>query len=67
MFPNIQHKPPLAQLETVSSCLASNHLREKTSTILAAMVIQVAVEYNEVSPQPRLNKTGVAEGIGFVF
>ncbi|KAK4816662.1 hypothetical protein QYF61_019898, partial [Mycteria americana] len=44
-FPNIQSKPPLAQLEAISSCPIICYLGEETNP-------QVVVESNKVSPQP---------------
>ena len=51
IFPNIQSKPPLAQLQAISSCPVACYLGEKTNTHLAT-TFQVAVESHEVSPQP---------------
>ena len=52
IIPNIQYKPPLVQLETVSSSPTTCHLRKETNTLLATTSIQVIVESDEVSPQP---------------
>ncbi|KAK4814190.1 hypothetical protein QYF61_012427 [Mycteria americana] len=51
-FPNIQSKPPLAQLETISSCPITCYLGEETDPHLSTTSFQVAVESNKVSPQP---------------
>ncbi|KAK4820223.1 hypothetical protein QYF61_021728, partial [Mycteria americana] len=41
IFPNIQSKPPLAQLEAISSCFMACHLGEETDTHLATTSFQV--------------------------
>ncbi|KAK4831109.1 hypothetical protein QYF61_015412 [Mycteria americana] len=51
-FPNIQSKPPLAQLEAISSCPITCHLGEETDPHLSTTSFQVAVESEKVSPQP---------------
>ncbi|KAK4821381.1 hypothetical protein QYF61_018919 [Mycteria americana] len=51
-FPNIQSKPPLAQLEAVSSCPITCYLGEETDPHLSTPSFQVVVESNKVSPQP---------------
>ncbi|KAK4828797.1 hypothetical protein QYF61_000854, partial [Mycteria americana] len=51
-FPNIQSKPPLAQLEAISSCPITCYLGEETDPHLSTTSFQVVVESNEVSPQP---------------
>ncbi|KAK4820565.1 hypothetical protein QYF61_001628 [Mycteria americana] len=51
-FPNIQSKPPLAQLETISSCPIACYLGEETDSHLSTTSFQVVVESNKVSPQP---------------
>ncbi|KAK4815341.1 hypothetical protein QYF61_000173 [Mycteria americana] len=51
-FPNIQSKPPLVQLETISSCPITCYLGEETDTHLATTSFQVVVESDKVSPQP---------------
>ncbi|KAK4827068.1 hypothetical protein QYF61_013709 [Mycteria americana] len=51
-FPNIQSKPPLAQLEAISSCPITCYLGEETDPHLSTTSFQVAVESDEVSPQP---------------
>ncbi|KAK4815884.1 hypothetical protein QYF61_009935, partial [Mycteria americana] len=53
-FPNIQSKPPLAQLEAISSCPITCYLGEETDPHLSTTSFQVAVESNKVSPQPPL-------------
>ncbi|KAK4822811.1 hypothetical protein QYF61_020094 [Mycteria americana] len=53
-FPNIQSKPPLAQLEAISSCPITCYLGEETSPHLTTTSFQVVVESDKVSPQPPL-------------
>ncbi|KAK4825179.1 hypothetical protein QYF61_024659 [Mycteria americana] len=53
-FPNIQSKPPLAQLEAISSCPITCYLGEETDPHLSTTSFQVLVESNKVSPQPPL-------------
>ena len=50
IFPNIQSKPPLAQLEAVSCCPIACYLGEETDTHLAITSFQVVVESDKVSP-----------------
>ncbi|KAK4816679.1 hypothetical protein QYF61_019915 [Mycteria americana] len=50
--PHIQSKPPLAQLEAISSCPITCYLGEETDPHLSTTSFQVAVESNKVSPQP---------------
>jgi len=57
IFPNIQSKPPLMQLEAISSCPIAGYLGEETNTSLATTSFQVGVEGNKVSPQPPLLQT----------
>jgi len=52
IFPNIQSKPPLAQLAAVSSHPVTSYLGEQTDPHLATTSFQVVVESNEVSPEP---------------
>ncbi|GAB0195154.1 hypothetical protein GRJ2_001980700 [Grus japonensis] len=52
IFPNDQPKPPLVQLEAISSCSVTCHFGEDTNTHLATTSFQVAAESNKVSPQP---------------
>ncbi|KAK4815148.1 hypothetical protein QYF61_017589 [Mycteria americana] len=52
IFPNIQSKPPLAQLEAISSRPITCYLGEETDPHLSTTSFQVAVESDEVSPQP---------------
>jgi len=54
IFPNIQSKPPLTQLQAVSSCPVASYLVEETDIHLATTSFQVAVEINKVSPQSPL-------------
>ncbi|KAK4829474.1 hypothetical protein QYF61_004764 [Mycteria americana] len=51
-FPNIQSKPPLAQLETISSCPITCYLGEETDPHLSTTSFQVVEESEKVSPQP---------------
>ncbi|KAK4819784.1 hypothetical protein QYF61_011384 [Mycteria americana] len=51
-FPNIQSKPPLAQLEAISSCPITCYLGEETDHHLSTTSFQVVVESNKVSHQP---------------
>jgi len=46
IFPNIQSKSPLAQLETISSCCIASYLGEETNTCLTTTSFQVVVESN---------------------
>ena len=57
IFPNIQSKPPLAQLEAISSCPIACYLGEETDTHLATTSFQVVVESDKVSPQPPVLQT----------
>ena len=52
IFPNIQSKPPLVQLEAVSSCPVTCYLGEETDPHLPTTSFQVAVESSKVSPEP---------------
>ncbi|KAK4832707.1 hypothetical protein QYF61_025168, partial [Mycteria americana] len=51
-FPNIQSKPPLAQLEAISSRPIACYLGEETDPHLTTTSFQVVVERDKVSPQP---------------
>ncbi|KAK4815879.1 hypothetical protein QYF61_009930 [Mycteria americana] len=51
-FPNIQSKPPLAQLEAISSCPITCYLGEETDPYLSTTSFQVVEESDKVSPQP---------------
>ncbi|KAK4830313.1 hypothetical protein QYF61_009818 [Mycteria americana] len=51
-FPNIQSKPPLVQLEAISSSPITCYLGEETDPHLSTTSFQVVVESDEVSPQP---------------
>ncbi|KAK4819967.1 hypothetical protein QYF61_016121 [Mycteria americana] len=55
--PNIQSKPPLAQLEAISSCTITCYFGEETDPHLATPSFQVVVESDKVSPQPPLLQT----------
>ncbi|KAK4814367.1 LOW QUALITY PROTEIN: hypothetical protein QYF61_017780 [Mycteria americana] len=52
-FPNIQSKPPLVQLEAISSCPITCYLGEETEPPPLYNLLSV-VESDEVSPQPLL-------------
>ncbi|KAK4816070.1 hypothetical protein QYF61_011294, partial [Mycteria americana] len=52
IFPNIQSKPPLAQLEAISSCPITCYLGKETDPHLSTTSFQVVVESDKVSPQP---------------
>ncbi|GAB0205879.1 hypothetical protein GRJ2_003053500 [Grus japonensis] len=52
IFPNIQSKPPLEQLEAIFCCPIACYLGEKTNTHLTTTSFQVVVESDKVSPQP---------------
>ncbi|KAK4814535.1 hypothetical protein QYF61_022254 [Mycteria americana] len=54
IFPNIQSKPPMVQLEAISSCPITCYLGEETDPHLSTTSFQVVVESNKVSPQPPL-------------
>ena len=57
IFPNIQPKPPLMQLEAISSRPIAGYLGEETNTCLTTISFQVAVESEKVPPQPPLLQT----------
>ncbi|KAK4813860.1 hypothetical protein QYF61_001958 [Mycteria americana] len=57
IFPNIQSKPPLAQLEVISSCPIACYLGEETDIHLTTTSFQVVVENDKVSPQPPFLQT----------
>jgi len=57
IFPNIQSKPPPAQLEAISSHPITSYLGEETNTHLATISFQVVVESDKISPQPPLLQT----------
>ncbi|CAM9605471.1 unnamed protein product, partial [Bubo scandiacus] len=57
ILPNIQSKPSLVQLEAITSCLIACCIVKETHPQLSATSFQVAVEGNEVSPQPPLLQT----------
>ncbi|KAK4830680.1 hypothetical protein QYF61_012849 [Mycteria americana] len=52
IVPNSQSKPPLVQLEVISSCSIACYLGEETDTHLSTTSFQVVVESGKVSPQP---------------
>ncbi|KAK4812332.1 hypothetical protein QYF61_017109 [Mycteria americana] len=51
-FPNIQSKPPLVQLEAISSCPITCYLGEETDPHLSTTSFQVVEKSDKVSPQP---------------
>ena len=57
IFPDVQSKPPLVQLEAVSFHPITSYLIEETSTHLATPSFQVVVESDKVSPQPPFLQT----------
>ena len=57
IFPNIQSKPPLAQLQAIAFCPIASYLGEETNTCLTTTSFQVVVESDKVSPQPPLLQT----------
>ena len=50
VFPDIQPKPPLAQLEAISPRPVTCHQWEETNPALAVITFQVFEESNKVSP-----------------
>ncbi|KAK4820011.1 hypothetical protein QYF61_017390 [Mycteria americana] len=57
ILPNIQCKPPLTQLEAISSCPIACYLGEETDTHLATASFQAVVESNKtcsLDPSPAL-------------
>ena len=64
VFPDIQPKPLLAQLEAISPCPVTCHKWEETNTTLAAITFQVFEERNKVSSPPPLPQ---AEQPQFLF
>jgi len=50
--PNIQHKPPLVQLEAISAYPITWCAGEKPSPHLVIDSFKVTVKYNNVSPEP---------------
>ncbi|KAK4829021.1 hypothetical protein QYF61_001796 [Mycteria americana] len=52
IVPNIQSKPPLAQLEAIFSRPITCYLGEETDPHLSTTSFQAVVESNKVSPQP---------------
>ena len=57
VFPNIQSKPPLMQLEAIASCPIASYLGEETNTRLATTSFQVVVESYKVPAEPPLLQT----------
>ncbi|KAK4827693.1 LOW QUALITY PROTEIN: hypothetical protein QYF61_020827 [Mycteria americana] len=57
IFPNIQPKPLLMQLEAISSRPITCYLGKETNTHLTTTSFQVVVESDKVSPEPPLLQT----------
>jgi len=57
IFPNVQSKPPLMQLEAIASSPIASYLGEETNTCLTAPSFQVVVESSKVPPQPPVLQT----------
>ncbi|KAK4827493.1 hypothetical protein QYF61_018793 [Mycteria americana] len=51
IFPDIQFKPSLVQLEAIPSCPIASYLGEETNTHLTTTSFQVVVERDKVSPE----------------
>jgi len=54
IFLNIQSKPPLMQLEAISTCPIACYLEEETDIHLATTSFLVVLKSTKVSPQPPL-------------
>jgi len=57
IFSNIQSKPPLMQLEAISSLPIASYMGEKTNACLITTAFQAVMESDKVSPQPPLLQT----------
>ena len=57
IFPNIQSKPPLMQLEAIASHPIASYLGEETNTHLTTTSFQLDVESYKVPSQPPLLQT----------
>ncbi|KAK4823855.1 LOW QUALITY PROTEIN: hypothetical protein QYF61_007503 [Mycteria americana] len=57
IFLNIQSKPPLVQLEAISSCPIACYLAAETDPHLSTTSFQAVVESDKVSPQPPILQT----------
>ena len=57
MLPDLQSKPPLAQLEPLCSCSIPCSLGEETRRLLAPASFQVAGESHRFPPEPSLLQT----------
>ena len=57
IFPNIQSKPPLMQLEAISCHPITSYLGKETNNHLTTTTFQVVVESDKVSLQPPLLQT----------
>ena len=54
IFPNIQSKPPLTQLEAIAFRPITSYLAEETNPRLTTASFQAVVESDKVPPQPLL-------------
>lgn len=52
ILPKIQSKPPLVQLEIISSCSITCHLRKETNVLLTATTFQVVLGNYEATFSP---------------
>ena len=57
VFPDIQPKSPLVQLETISPCPVTCHQWEETNPTLAVNTFQILEDSNNVSPQSPFPQT----------
>jgi len=57
IFPNVQSKPPLMQLEATASHPVTGYLQEETNTRLTTPSFHVVVESDKVPLQPPLLQT----------
>jgi len=67
IFPDIQSKPPLMQLEAIASHPIDRYLGEETNTHLTTPSFQVVVESEKVSPQPPLLQTKQPQFLQLLF
>ena len=57
MYPILQPKPPLAQLEAIPFCPITSYLQKEADLQLPIDSFQVVAESNKVSPEPPLLQT----------
>jgi len=57
IFPNIQSKPLLMQLEAIAPCPVTCYLGEETNSCLTTASFQAVVKTDTVPPQPPLLQT----------